>query len=66
MKEEKDLAAALNSIAYALRQLGTGNAATQMGAIEALAVAIKEGCADIADAIRSVSESLESEPSEKD
>ena len=64
--EEEELTAALKSISYALHQLGTGNAATQMGAIEALAVSIKEGCADIADAIRSVSDSLESEPSEKD
>lgn len=63
MMEEEELTAALKSISYALHQLGTGNAATQMGAIEVLAVSIKEGCADIADAIR---ESLESESSENE
>ena len=55
-------AAALASIASALRALGTGNAATDMGAIEFLGAAIKEGCGDMADAIRQLAEAIDNLP----
>jgi hypothetical protein len=40
------------AISAAARHLGTGNAATDMGAIEALSVSVKEGMQAIADAVR--------------
>lgn len=45
------VACALFEIATALRQLGVNNAATEMGAIEAVAMELKEGAASIALAI---------------
>ena len=42
-----------SATAYAARHLGTGNAATQMGALEALAKEVQDGMISIADAIRS-------------
>jgi len=46
-----NIARGLFAIASALRALGTGNAATQMGAIEALAVAVTEASERVAAAI---------------
>lgn len=46
-----DLAKAQGSTASALRQLGLGDAATSMGALEALMVQMKETGERIADAI---------------
>lgn len=40
------LADAMDSVAAAMRALGTGNAATEMGAIEYLATAMKDGIRD--------------------
>lgn len=41
------IADALKSCASALRDLGNGNAATQMGAIENLSVVIKDGLSEL-------------------
>jgi hypothetical protein len=46
-----DLADAQDATAKALQRLGMGDAATRMGAIEGLAVEIKEGTSRIADSI---------------
>jgi hypothetical protein len=46
------LADAVNSVAYQLKNLGVGNAATEMGAIEYLATQIAESGSKIADAVR--------------
>lgn len=45
------LADAVSDVAVALRYLGNGNAATEMGAIEALGAVMKEGLEGIASAI---------------
>jgi len=45
------IAEALKSNASALRDLGNGNAATPMGAIEAHSVAVKEALRDAADIV---------------
>ena len=47
------VADALQAIGTHLKYLGNGNAASQMGAIEALSVQIREGLDGMADAIRS-------------
>jgi hypothetical protein len=46
-----ELAAATESVACQLKYLGTGNAATQMGAIEYLASEVKGGLQSIGEAI---------------
>ena len=43
----------IGSLATHVKYLGTGNAATEMGAIEMLAVKVQEGAENIASAIRS-------------
>lgn len=48
------IAIALMDVAYQLRCLGNGGAATQMGAIEHLAVQVKEGSERMADAIEAL------------
>ena len=45
------IAEGLKDVAYALKYLGNGDAATSMGAIEALSVQIREGFSAVADAI---------------
>ena len=50
---------ALFAIARALRDLGNSDAATPMGGLEALGLAIKEGCEDVGNAIRSLSDSVD-------
>lgn len=53
-----EVAKALLNIGLQLRNLGNGDAATHMGAIEAHSIQIKEGCAAIAGALESVAEAL--------
>ena len=48
------IAKALGSIAVQLKYLGNGDAGTPMGAIEHLAVQIKDGATTLADALRRV------------
>jgi hypothetical protein len=58
--DETPIADALNRIANYLSSLGTGNALTSgMGAIEMLALEVKNGTTSIADALYSVSTSLD-------
>ena len=45
------IARALLDVATQLKYLGVGNAATQMGAIELLAMEVKEGTGRIAEAV---------------
>jgi len=52
------LADSMDNIASALRALGTNNAMTEMGAIEFLAVQIKQGMDDIATSIEGVNVSI--------
>lgn len=51
---------AIESVASALRDLGNGNAATNMGAIEALGVVIKEGSEAIASGLHAIAEAIRS------
>jgi len=53
------IAASLESVARQLGYLGNGNAASQMGAIEHLAMQVREGCGDIASALREVAQAIE-------
>lgn len=53
-------AKALESCSYQLRELGNGNAATSMGALEAHGLMVKEAGASIADALGSLSDAFES------
>ena len=54
MSEKDELAA----IAHALHRLGTNNADTQMGGLEAVALEIRDGCQNIAEALLEVAEAL--------
>lgn len=56
----EDAAAALGRCATALRDLGTGNAATQMGAIEYLAKEVREGSERIAEGLHAIAAAIES------
>lgn len=56
MFDEAKVAEALVRISTSLNYLGNGNAGTQMGAIEAHGVVIKDGAAEIASAINSLAE----------
>jgi len=49
------LAIAVDNCAYRIKYLGNGNAATQMGAIEAFSVVIKESFERLADSVEAVS-----------
>jgi hypothetical protein len=60
--EQESLNDSLQSIARALRDLGNGNAATHMGAIEAHGIAVREGAAEIASAIRELAEAVRDRP----
>jgi hypothetical protein len=46
------IAEALRSVAYQIRDLGTAGAATPLGAIEFLAVQVKDGLSSVSEAIR--------------
>jgi len=50
------IADAINKNAYALHQLGNGNAATEMGAIEAMSIKIHSGQEAIAAALNGLSD----------
>ncbi|KKN61331.1 hypothetical protein LCGC14_0522630 [marine sediment metagenome] len=55
-----EFVSALENIASQLKWLGVGDATTPaMGAIEFLAVSIKEGSADIASALREIAAAIE-------
>jgi hypothetical protein len=49
----------LMSVADAIHKLGTGNAATSMGAVEALALEIRHGSERIAEALGFVAAAIE-------
>lgn len=57
--DELELHMSIDRVASALRYLGTGNAATQMGAIEVLSVELKQGCQAIADALTLIAEAID-------
>lgn len=59
MEEENETAIAIQAVASALHYLGTGNAGTQMGAIECLAVSVKESGEYISSALESVASALQ-------
>lgn len=61
MKEEDfvDFQVGLELIANSIHKLGTGDAATPMGAIELLANEIKEGSARIAEALEAIAQAIE-------
>jgi hypothetical protein len=54
-----EVADALDGIALQLKYLGNGNAGTQMGAIEGLAVQLKEGLLAIAEGLHAVAHAIE-------
>ncbi len=58
IEDEELLAEALEKIAKALSNLGLGNAATQMGAIELLSKEVKEGSERIAEGLQAISEAI--------
>lgn len=55
MKEENEIAEAINSAA---RLLGTGDASTNLGALEYVGSAIENSGKDIASALREIAEAL--------
>ena len=55
LHEEDDVAKALNRIATLIKYLGGGDNASTMGAVEFLAVQVKEGSERIADALHALS-----------
>ena len=58
IEDEEMLANALEKIAKALSNLGLGNAATQMWAIELLSKEVKEGSERIAEALLEIAEAI--------
>ena len=48
-----------NTIGFALKYLGNGDAMTPMGAIEALGLAVKEGLSEVGTALSEVATSLD-------
>jgi hypothetical protein len=58
-QEENPVAEGLQSIAYALRQLGLADAATSMGAVEAHMVAVEKAGDSIASALTGIAEAME-------
>lgn len=57
--DKNAVAEAINSLARAVHALGTNNAGTQMGAIEYLAVEIREGSTRIAEGLNSIALAIE-------
>ena len=57
-KYEEELTDALKLIALALRELGTNKAATKMGAIEILALEVREGSTRIAEGLQAIAEAI--------
>lgn len=58
--DDVNIVDALFAMQRALRDLGNGNAATEMGAIEAFGKVMKEGMDDIAAALCDIARALES------
>ncbi len=58
LKTIDKMAQAHESLAIHLKYLGTGDAGTTMGAVEFLAVSIKEGCSEVASALNNVAEAI--------
>ena len=56
------IARALLDVAIQLKYLGVGNAATQMGAIEVLAMEVKEGTARMAEAMALIAQEISDIP----
>ena len=56
------IASSLDSVASALRYLGNADAATPMGAIEALGLEVQNGFSSISSSINEVSRALEDLP----
>lgn len=68
-KEDASIPAALREVAYALRQLGNADAATPLGAMEALGLVLKEGLelvastiSEHAEAVRELAEAVKETP----
>ena len=61
MEEKDEIADAIESVATWIKYLGTGNAATQMGAVEFLAKETKDGLNMVADAIFELASVLDRE-----
>ncbi|HTU60640.1 MAG TPA: hypothetical protein VMF89_19445 [Polyangiales bacterium] len=59
---EEELIDAFKSIAYQLKCLGNGDAASHMGAIEYLSVQIKEGSERIASSLSEIAEAIRDRP----
>ena len=53
-----DIADGLKSISTALHYLGNGNAATEMGAIEAFSVVFEKSVDRLADSLNNIAEAL--------
>jgi len=64
--DDTSVAEALTSIAVHLKYLGTGDAATTMGAIEFLAKEVKEGTERIADALTAIADAIASHRDEEE
>lgn len=50
------------AIRYTAKHLGTGDAATQMGALEVLAKEVKEGSERVAGGLHAIAEAIENRP----
>lgn len=61
MDDKDPIAKAIETLAFHVKYLGNGNAATSMGAIEGLAVQITEVGRRIADAIEKLAEAVENQ-----
>jgi len=61
-KAEKDgkyaIALALMDVAYQLKCLGVGNAATEQGALELLAMEVRDGLASVASSLDSLANAV--------
>ena len=57
-EQTEKIAGALELIAVHLKYLGNGNASTEMGAIEGVAVQSREGSERIADGLHAIAEAI--------
>ena len=57
--DQEAIAAGLFAVANSIQDLGNGDAATPMGAIEAFGMVMKEGLSDISDSIACLNASIE-------
>ena len=58
-KRGGEIADALESIATQLKYLGSGNASTEIGAIEGLGIVTKEAIESLSSAVHEIAESLD-------